>query len=406
MKILHTSDWHLGQKFLYKDREAEHQLALHLLVELIFQEQIEGLIVAGDIFDISNPPNYARRLYYNFLTALLKSPCRHILITGGNHDSPAMLDAPKELLAALNVHVVGAATDPIEKEIIEWKNNQNELEAVIAAVPFLRDGDLRFSVAGESGYERVERVREGILKHYHHLGNIIKEKYAKYNIPIITTGHLYIKGALASEKQDNIYIGDKENMDAAQFPEVFDYVALGHIHRAQAFGKAQRVRYSGSLIPLSFSETKDDKSVYILDFQGKKLEKITTIPVPVFRRLKTIEGTLQEVEEALKRFDSKGNRELTPWVEVIVHTDCIIPQLDVHLQELTKDMNLELMKIRLNYNHHALDAQIEEVDLKDLDQLEVFYKKCESYGAPPDEMEELTTAFLELRHWMNEQEVL
>lgn len=402
MKILHTSDWHLGQKFLYNDREEEHRLALQWLVDTIHQEQVEGLVVAGDIFDISNPPNYARRLYYNFLTALLKSSCKHIVITGGNHDSPTMLDAPKELLAALNVHVVGAATEDIKNEIIEWRNEQHELKAIIAAVPFLRDGDLRFSVAGESGYERVERIREGILRHYQTLSNIITENYKKLNIPIITTGHLYIKGALASEKQDNIYIGDKENIDAAKFPEVFDYVALGHIHRAQAFGEAKRVRYSGSLIPLSFSETKDDKSVYILDFQGKKLDKMETVPVPTFRRLKTIEGSLKEVEAALERFNSKGGRELKPWVEVIVETDRIIPQLDVHLKEFTKDMNLELLKIRLKHNHNSLDIQVEETDLKDLHYLEVFRKKCESYGASPDEMTELEATFLELQNWINE----
>ncbi len=401
MKILHTSDWHLGQKLLYNDREEEHRLALQWLAELIHREQVTGLVVAGDIFDISNPPNYARRLYYNFLTALLTSPCRQIVLVGGNHDSPAMLDAPKELLAALNVHVVGAATEPIDNAIIEWRNSDGQLEAVIAAVPFLRDGDLRFSVAGESGYERVERVRAGILRHYQTLGDIIKNKYKKLNIPIIATGHLYIKGALASDKQDNIYIGDKENIDAAQFPEVFDYVALGHIHRAQAFGKDQRVRYAGSLIPLSFSETKDDKSVYILDFQGKKIEKIETISVPTFRRLKTIEGTLAEVEAALQHFDSKGNRELIPWVEVIVHTDRMIPQLDVYLQEFTKNMQLELMKIRLHHNHHALDGQIEATDLSTLEVTDVFQKKCASYGAPPEDMEELLATFLELKEWMN-----
>lgn len=397
MKILHTSDWHLGQKLLYNDREAEHRLALQWLVDYIHRAEINGIIVAGDIFDISNPPNYARRLYYNFLTSLLKSPCRHIVITGGNHDSPAMLDAPKDLLAALNVHVVGAATDPIDQEIVEWRNATGQLEAVVAAVPFLRDGDLRFSIAGESGYERAERVRAGILQHYQTLGELVAERYAQQNIPCIATGHLYVKGTLAAERQDNIYIGDKENIEAGQFPEVFDYVALGHIHRAQAFGAAQRVRYSGSLIPLSFSETKDEKSVYVLHFQDKILTNVETVPAPAFRRLKTIEGTLPEVENALQRFSSKGERDLPPWVEVLVHTDRVIPQLDVHLREFTKEMRLELMKIRLQHKYQSLDNQLEMADLNTLDVLEVFQKKCESYGAPPDEMEALTATFLELQ---------
>lgn len=399
MKILHTSDWHLGQKFLYNDREEEHRRALAWLIDTIKAEQIDGLLVAGDIFDISNPPNYARRLYYNFLTQLLRTNCQHIVITGGNHDSPAMLDAPRELLAALRVHVVGAATERIEDELIEWRDEAGELQAVIAAVPFLRDSDLRYSVAGESGYARVERVRAGILQHYQTLGEAMQQ-YP--NVPRIATGHLYVKNAYASDKQDNIYIGDKENIEARQFPEVFDYVALGHIHRAQAIAGEERVRYSGSLIPLSFSETQDDKSVYVLDFQKNKLKNIETIAIPTFRRLKTVEGTLREVEEALQRFDDKGGRELTPWVEVIVHTDKIIPQLDVHLQEFTKEMNLELLKIRLNRRHVAIDGQTEETDLTSLEVTDVFRKKCNSYGAEPEEIEELVATFSELRNWMAE----
>ena len=117
MKIIHTSDWHLGQKFLYNDREAEHQMALDWLLDTITQNEVDGLVVAGDIFDIGNPPNYARRMYYRFLTQLIHTSCRHVLITGGNHDSPAMLNAPRELLQALNIHVVGAATENLEDEL-------------------------------------------------------------------------------------------------------------------------------------------------------------------------------------------------------------------------------------------------------------------------------------------------
>ncbi|MFN7116144.1 MAG: exonuclease SbcCD subunit D C-terminal domain-containing protein [Saprospiraceae bacterium] len=402
MKILHTSDWHLGQKFLYNDREAEHQLALDWLVQVIQNQQIDGLIVAGDVFDITNPPNYARRLYYNFLTALLKSNCcNHVLIIGGNHDSPNMLDAPKELLRALNMHVIGAATGNLEDQIIEWKDKSGKLEAVVAAVPFLRDGDLRYSVAGETGYERIARMRDGILRHYQQLGELL-ERYQDQNIPIIGTGHLYVKGAFASERQDNIYIGDTANIETSQFPDIFNYVALGHIHRAQAVNNVHHIRYAGSLIPLNFSETKDDKSVYIVEFQQGQLQNIETIPVPTFRRLKTIEGTLEEAEESLQRFDSKGGRELTPWVELIIQTERVIPQLDVQLKEFTKEMNLELLKIKLLRDHYSLDNQIEEVDLSSLEITEVFRKKCESYGSPPEEMEELLATFTELQEWMNE----
>jgi DNA repair protein SbcD/Mre11 len=403
MKILHTSDWHLGQKFLSNDREEEHRRALLWLAETVQTEQADALIVAGDVFDIGNPPHYARRLYYDFLTRMLKSPCRHIVITGGNHDSPSMLNAPRDLLRALNVHVVGAATGHIEDEIVELRNDAGQLEAVVAAVPFLRDGDLRASVAGEGAADRMEQIKKAILQHYHAAGEYC-EQYRHQNVPLIAAGHLYATGALASDKQDNIYIGNMENMDARQFPAVFDYVALGHIHRAQAVGKLPHVWYSGSLIPLSFSETKDDKVALSVSFEGKKLSEVKPLPVPLFRRLKTIQGSIEEVESALQKFAAKPDRDLTPWVEIIVDSEQFIPQLDARLHEFSKGMNLEMLKIRLNRPAAQSDALQSVVDLHTLSPAEVFEQRCRQFAADEAERADLMAAFAELQTWMHEQE--
>ena len=403
MKIIHTSDWHLGQKFLSQDRAEEHELALSWLLQAIQQQQATMLVVAGDIFDIGNPPNYARRMYYRFLTSLLGTSCRHVIITGGNHDSPAMLNAPRELLQALNIHVVGAAAEDLAEELVECRSPEGKLEAVVAAVPFLRDRDLHASISGEGGMERVERVSEGIRRHYEAIAALLAGRYPAANIPIIATGHLYATGALASAKQDNIYIGNTENIAADQFPAIFDYVALGHIHRPQAVGGLEHVRYSGSLIPLSFSETKDDKSVYLLEFEGKTLKAIRPLGLPVFRRLKSIQGPLQKVEEDLLRFAAKERDGLRPWVEAIVETDRIIPQLDRRLQELTEELYLDLLKIRIAHDTHPLAAQSAMPELGDLDETEVFAMKCHSLGSPPEEMEELMAAFRELREGLMER---
>lgn len=401
MKILHTSDWHLGQKFLHFDRIEEHQLALDWLFECIQKEQVEMLIIAGDIFDIGNPPNYARRIYYEFLTKLLPTACRHIIVIGGNHDSPAMLNAPADLLKTLNVHVIGAVPEDIDEEIIVLRNTEKEIEAVVAAVPFLRDRDLHYSQAGEGGNDRIDRVKKGIYKHYHAVGALV-EAFAKFDIPKIATGHLYATGAEASDKQDNIYIGDKENIQADQFPAVFDYVALGHIHRSQKVGGANHIRYCGSIIPLSFSETKDEKGVLLLSFEGASLKEVNTLKVPVFRRLKTIQGDFEEVKVKLREFAEKGNRSLRPWVEVIVETEELLPRLDLDLQDFVEALELDLIKIRVKRKHQALHQQVEEPDLENLDILEVFQKKCSSYGAAPENMDELKQSFLELQHWMKE----
>jgi exonuclease SbcD len=404
MRFLHTSDWHLGQNLLFHERSREHQLALDWLRQVIIDRQVEALIVSGDVFDIGNPPNYARRMYYGFLTGLLNTPCRHVVITGGNHDSPSMLDAPRELLQALNMHVVGAAPEAQQDCLLELRSQAEQLEAVVAAVPFLRDRDLRYGVAGETGSERIERIREGLHRYYREMGELASP-YAQADIPVIATGHLYASGAQTAGKQDNIYIGDVENIEAGAFPEIFDYVALGHIHRGQPVGQREEVRYSGSLIPLSFSETKDDKGVVIVDFKGRKLDAIEFVEAPTFRRLKSITGDLEKVKQSLRRFHEKGERQLKPWVEVIVQSPEMIPQLDVQLRDFAGDMFLEIVKIRIEYNHYQglKEQAAEEVDLQDMDTLDVFRKKCESYGSPPEELKELETAFLELQEWMHEK---
>jgi exonuclease SbcD len=401
MKFIHTSDWHLGQRLLFNDRQEEQALALNWLYELILQEQVDALIVAGDIFDTSTPPHPARRLYYNFLTRLLGTSCRYIVITGGNHDSPGMLEAPKELLKNLNIHVIGAASANPTDDLIALRNPQGELEAVVAAIPFLRDRDLSFSVAGETALGRIERIQEGIQQYFWNMGEAAAKEFPHENVPILVTGHLYAVGAEASGKQDNIYIGNTENLRCDQLHPIFDYLALGHIHRPQTVGGVQHVRYSGSLIPLSFSETKDEKGVYLLHFSEKELSKIDFVPIPVFRRLKTIQGSLAEVEEKIKRFAEKEREGLRPWLEVIIDLDRFVPNLDTHLKTFTQDLELDLLKIKVNRAHTSLDAQTEALELDELETLDVFQKKCQSSGLPPETQPELEQTFRELLDWVN-----
>lgn len=403
MKILHTADWHLGQRFLFQERAEEHQMALDWLLDTINSQAIDVLLVAGDIFDINNPPNYARSQYYGFLTRLMKTSCRHVLIIGGNHDSPSMLHAPRVLLQALDIQVVGAPSEEREDDLLLFKNKEGELELVVAAVPFLRYRDLDVSVAGEGGHERVARIQAGLVKHYQKMAELAAA-YRDQDVPIIATGHLYATGALASEKQDNIYIGNIENINAKHFPAVFHYIALGHIHRPQTVGGMDHVRYAGSLIPLSFSETLDTKSVYILEMKGAEIKQIESIALPVFRRLKTIAGSLQKVKEDLRRFAEKERGGLRPWVELVVETDQVIPQLDQQLKEFASGMELEILKIKLKRQYQPLDLQyLDTPDLSELDTIEVFKRKCESFGSPPEEMEALLQSFRELQDWMKEK---
>ncbi len=404
MKFLHTADWHLGQKLLSNDREEEHRLALLHLADLVEAQQADALIVAGDVFDIGNPPHYARRLYYDFLHRMLSSSCRHVIIIGGNHDSPSMLDAPRELLRTLNVHVVGAATGNIVDEIIELKDAAGRLEAVVAAVPFLRDGDLRSSVSGEIGADRMEHIKAAILEHYRQAAAAC-EPYRALGIPIIATGHLYAAGAVASDRQDNIYIGNMDNIDARTFPDVFAYVALGHLHRMQSVAGLAHVWYAGSLIPLSFSETRDDKAVLAVVFEGATLQSVTPLPLPTFRRLKTIQGSMEQVKAALQRFAANAERLLQPWVEVILETDHYLPQADQQLHDFTRDMRLSLLKIRLlNTAADLLETPEQIVELGDLRPEEVFAQCCRKHAVAEEDFKELQNTFADLQHWWAQQQ--
>jgi len=404
MKILHTADWHLGQKFLAKDRIEEHRLALEWLYNTINDQNIDVLLIAGDIFDIGNPPNYARQMYYKFLTSLQSTKCRHVVIIGGNHDSPSMINAPKELLQILNVHVVGAATDDIQDEIIVLENNDKETELVVAAVPFLRDRDLRTSVAGETGLERIAKIREGIVQHFQKAGEVVEE-YASFPIPIIAMGHLYAKGASATDKQNNIYIGDVANIEAAQFPTIFKYIALGHLHRTQMVQKQEHIRYSGSLIPVNFGEILDKKSINILEWDKDQLKNIETVKIPRFRNLIAIEGSLEKVQERLEKINENQKGILIPWVEITVVLEETIPHLDATIREFSKDFRLEILKIRAIKKQQALESLTNFVTLDDLSPLEVFEKKCDSEGTMVvAEREAMLHTFRELQNWMNDRE--
>jgi DNA repair protein SbcD/Mre11 len=397
LKILHTSDWHLGQLFYFNDRLEEHRRALNWLQNVIQTEKIEVLIVAGDVFDITNPPNTARALYYKFLAGLSETACRHVVITGGNHDSPAMLNAPRDLLSALNIHVVGCISESIENEVITLYDKNNQLELIVAAVPYLRTQDLKMSIMGESQAERSDSIRQGIRTHYEKIADTIAQNWENYpTIPLIATGHLYAKGASASERQNNIYIGDIENIAADAFPTMFQYVALGHLHRWQQVGGEARVRYSGSIIPLSFSETEEIKKIQIIDFQGVT-PTYSEIDIPCFRQLKTIRGNIAHLKAEmllLHEANQTANRTLETWVEIMVENQTATLRPDIELKEYAKSLSLEILRVRIDNqaqaNHHFFAHQ----SLSELSPLEVFRQK--SQQAAPEEREILENTFQEL----------
>ncbi len=166
MKILHTSDWHIGRALYGRKRYEECEKFLNWLVGLMESENIDVLLVAGDVFDTSTPSNHAQQVYYRFLGRVAAAENRHVVAIAGNHDSASFLNAPGELLKYLNVHVVGCASANPADELIEIPGPDKAPGVLVCAIPYLRDRDIRTSEAGESIEEKERKLIEGIRNHY------------------------------------------------------------------------------------------------------------------------------------------------------------------------------------------------------------------------------------------------
>ncbi|MBS2209853.1 exonuclease SbcCD subunit D C-terminal domain-containing protein [Carboxylicivirga mesophila] len=371
MRILHTSDWHIGQKLHGNDREEEHQLFFDWLKQKINELQIDVLLVAGDVFDVGFPSNSALKLYYNFLTSLIHTHCSQVIITGGNHDYISTLEAPSEILSALNIQVIGGAKSSITDEVIELSVN-GQTECVVAAVPFLRDKDIRQVNAGESYEDSVKATNQGIVKHYEQVAMEAKA----YKCPIIAMGHLYVQGAGLSDSERDIHIGNLAGLQATSFPNVFDYVALGHIHRPQKLSVDGKIRYSGSPLPLSFSERKDNKQLVLLDVHKDQAIEITELRVPSFRKLIRVSGTFEEVKTALKNY--RGESQLADWAEVVVEEEQMDTTIRQNFEKLIEetnqtDNNLMLIKPLLKFaGGNEMDDSVVTIALSDLSVQDVF----------------------------------
>ncbi|MDN3441376.1 exonuclease SbcCD subunit D C-terminal domain-containing protein [Psychrobacter sp. APC 3279] len=274
LTILHTSDWHLGRRLYGRLRYEEFESFLHWLQDTISAQKVDILIVAGDIFDTMTPSNKAQALYYEFLGKVSRSCCQHVVIVAGNHDSPTFLDAPSNVLKFLNVHVIGTACDNLDDEVLVLGDDDNNPHCIIAAVPYLRDRDVRSSSAGESADSKDANVIAGICAHYDNVADIAKTKQAdlikthQRYIPIIATGHLFASGGKTTEDDGvrELYVGSLGKISADMFNDGFDYVALGHLHVPQRVGGRESIRYSGSPIAMGFGEAKQQKQVLLVQF--------------------------------------------------------------------------------------------------------------------------------------------
>ena len=409
MRVLHTADWHLGQRFISgHERTDEHRHFLHWLVETVREQAVEILVIAGDVFDSGSPSNQALELYFDFLLQMQGTDCRDIVVVGGNHDSPATLNAPARLLRHLRVHVVGCVPDCFEDQVLVLNDAAGRPGLVVCAVPFLRDRDVRLSVPGETAEEREARLKQGIADHYARIAEVEHVGQLKaQGLPVLATGHLYAAGAAPSDSERTIHVGNLGQVTAEHFPEVFDYVALGHLHRPQRVGGREHIRYSGSPIALSFSEIDHGKEVLLLDFAGGKLATLAALPVPGTRRLLRFHGALDEVVALLVAYDNTGYL-LPAWVDVEVRSE--LTQLEVAEALLKVIQGLDRKQVEVLARRHLRLVQLRPLgepddddesltpSLHDFTERQVFAQRLAS--EPEAGRAELLAAFDELLEGM------
>ncbi|HCV66809.1 MAG TPA: exonuclease subunit SbcD [Serratia sp.] len=375
MRLIHTSDWHLGQYFFTKSRAAEHQAFLRWLIEQIEQQQVDALIVAGDLFDTGSPPSYARELYNRFVVELQRTGCQ-LVVLGGNHDSVATLNESRELLSCLNTTVIANAQSETEQQILVLNQRDGQPGAVLCAIPFLRPRDLLTSRAGESGVQKQQALQEAIADHYQTLyqAACARRDALGLPLPIVATGHLTTVGVTTSDSVRDIYIGSLDAFPAQAFPPA-DYIALGHIHRAQNVAKSEHIRYSGSPIPLSFDELGKAKSVFMVDFSAGALQQVSTLEIPSFQPMQLIKGDLAQIEQQLQQFaDYQG--ELPVWLDIEVATQDYLSDIQRRIQLLADQLPVEVVLLRRSkeQRRQAIEQQDKET-LNELSVNEVFERR-------------------------------
>ncbi|AUU89606.1 exonuclease subunit SbcD [Phytobacter diazotrophicus] len=397
MRILHTSDWHLGQNFYSKSRAAEHDAFLTWLLATAEEHLVDAIIVAGDIFDTGSPPSYARELYNRFVVKLQQTGC-HLVVLAGNHDSVATLNESKDILAWLKTTVVASAgSAPFYLPLRDGSPG-----AVFCPVPFLRPRDIMTSQAGLSGQEKQLHLLQAITDYYQQQYQAACELRGDSVLPIIASGHLTTVGASKSDAVRDIYIGTLDAFPAQNFPPA-DYIALGHIHRPQKPGGQEHIRYCGSPIALSFDETGNSKYVNLVTFSAGKLADVTALEVPVTQQLAVIKGDLESIRQQLEQW--RGSPTDAPvWLDIEIATEDYLSNMQRKIQALTADLPVEVLLVRRSreQRERILAGERRET-LSELKVEEVFARRLAQEELDDIQIARLQSLFSETLHSLNQE---
>ncbi|HEU4375003.1 MAG TPA: exonuclease SbcCD subunit D C-terminal domain-containing protein [Telluria sp.] len=408
MRLLHTSDWHLGQALHNFERTYEHQCFLDWLLDTIVAERADALLISGDVFDTANPSAGAQKQLYRFLQqARARSPQLDIVVIAGNHDSPGRLEAPGPLLEAHGTVVVGHVVRNLDGEIdlermlVPLRDQQGEVRAWCVAVPFLRPGDLPRGVFAD-GEAPADPYSHGIATLYQQAYALAQARRAPGQA-ILAMGHCHmVDGQASLESERRIVIGGTEALPATMFDPAIAYVALGHLHLAQRVGQKEHIRYCGSPLPLSFAEVGYQHQVLRIDLADGAARDITPLMVPRSVQLLRVPPQPGPLEEALAALAALELDDLPPeqqpFLEVRMLLDAPEPGLRGRIEAALAGKPVRLAKIEPTRRQQTVAPETVAMTLDQLAQLQpddVFRRLyLQKYGeeAPPDQQ----SAFAEL----------
>ncbi|WP_426172753.1 exonuclease SbcCD subunit D C-terminal domain-containing protein [Massilia sp. TWR1-2-2] len=409
MRLLHTSDWHLGQTLHNFDRSHEHQCFLDWLLDSIVAEQADALLISGDVFDTANPSAGAQKQLYRFLQqARARAPRLDIVLIAGNHDSPGRLEAPGPLLEAHGTVVIGHVMRnadgeiDMERMLVPLHDKHGAVAAWCVAIPFLRPGDLP-RVAAADGEAPLDPYSHGIAKLYQQAYALAQARRLPGQA-ILAMGHCHmVDGQASLDSERRIVIGGTEALPATMFDASIAYVALGHLHLAQRVGQKEHIRYCGSPIPLSFAEVGYQHQVLRIDLADGVAREVTPLMVPRAVQLLRVPPQPAPLEEALAAlaslaFDADLAPTAQPFIEVRVLLDAPEPGLRGRIEAALAGKPVRLAKIEPTRRQKTVAPETVAMTLDQLAQMQpddIFRRLyLQRYGeeAPTDQQ----SAFAEL----------
>lgn len=387
VRILHTSDWHLGKKLFKEERKIEHEQFLKWLEDFIKSEKIDMLLIAGDVFDSPSPPHDSLELFNNFLFSLAEKNIK-VFIIAGNHDSATLLEAPKRFYKAKEIEVVGNLKKTPHAHLHFFDLNNEKF--LIHSLPYFRNFEIYEWLKEQDLKER----EDSIVNALEYFFEIPKE----YKMPRILISHHLYGSFIESGSEQSLNLSGIDSIPIKLLEGKYDYVALGHIHKPQIIkNENPHIAYSGSPIPMRFSES-ENKIVKVLEIKDGKISH-RTVQIPIFRKIMRLTLNFLTFEEELKNL--KRESGLEPYVETEIALKEPVHGIVDRIRELLFDKNMKLLSFYPNYEkvsetNLAINLDRKKInEMSPVDLFELYYK--EKYETPQGELpRELREDFLNL----------